>query len=50
MSFAFIHTLTQSLPYYADPTHVFAALCQDKTNTLLLESAEIHSKNSLKAS
>ncbi|MDH3003576.1 anthranilate synthase component 1 [Pasteurella multocida] len=49
MSFAFIHTLTQSLPYYADPTHVFAALCQDKTNTLLLESAEIHSKNSLKS-
>ncbi|HDR1062849.1 TPA: chorismate-binding protein [Pasteurella multocida] len=49
MPFAFIHTLTQSLPYYADPTHVFAALCQDKTNTLLLESAEIHSKNSLKS-
>lgn len=45
----FIEVLTQKLPYYKDPTAVFATLCQQRTNTLLLESAEISSKNSLKS-
>ncbi|MBE2894074.1 anthranilate synthase component I [Spirabiliibacterium falconis] len=38
---------TQLVPYCADPTAVFAALCQNQGSTLLLESAEIQSKNSL---
>ncbi|MBE2896614.1 anthranilate synthase component I [Pasteurellaceae bacterium HPA106] len=38
---------TQQTPYCADPTAVFAALCQNQGATLLLESAEIQSKNSL---
>ncbi|MGV6989514.1 anthranilate synthase component I [Testudinibacter sp. P80/BLE/0925] len=43
----YIHITQQAVAYHADPTAIFATLCQDKTNTLLLESAEIQSKNSL---
>ncbi|WP_101775020.1 anthranilate synthase component I [Pasteurella oralis] len=49
MSLSFIHTFTKQIPYYSDPTLIFHALCHDKKNTLLLESAEITSKNSLKS-
>ncbi|MGX3067032.1 anthranilate synthase component I [Ursidibacter arcticus] len=37
------------LPYYADTTSVFFHLCGDRPHTLLLDSAEIQSKNSLKS-
>ncbi|QLB13466.1 anthranilate synthase component I [Bisgaardia hudsonensis] len=37
------------IEYYQDPTALFATLCADKKNSLLLESAEINSKNSLKS-
>ncbi len=37
------------LPYYADTTVAFYHLCHDKPHTLLLDSAEIQSKNSLKS-
>ncbi|MDH2998729.1 anthranilate synthase component I [Pasteurellaceae bacterium LFhippo2] len=37
------------LPYYQDTTAVFFHLCGDKSHTLLLDSAEIQSKNSLKS-
>jgi anthranilate synthase component 1 len=47
MSSAFIQTFTQNVPYHSDPTAIFATLCENKPNTLLLESAEISSKNSL---
>lgn len=43
----YIHITQQAVDYHADPTAIFATLCRDKTNTLLLESAEIQSKNSL---
>ena len=49
MSSAFIQTFTQNVPYHSDPTAIFATLCENKPNTLLLESAEISSKNSLKS-
>lgn len=44
----FLAVHCQSATYHLDPTQVFAALCQ-KPYTLLLESAEISSKNSLKS-
>ncbi|OOH86415.1 anthranilate synthase component I [Pasteurellaceae bacterium 15-036681] len=37
------------LPYYQDTAAVFYHLCGDKPHTLLLDSAEIQSKNSLKS-
>ena len=49
MSSAFIQTFTQNVAYHSDPTAIFATLCENKPNTLLLESAEISSKNSLKS-
>ncbi|MCW9700002.1 anthranilate synthase component I [Avibacterium sp. 20-129] len=49
MTMPFLHVFSQNVPYHSDPTAVFATLCQDQTNTLLLESAEISSKNSLKS-
>lgn len=49
MSLPFLHTQTQQVKYYQDPTAVFATLCGSQKNTLLLESAEISSKNSLKS-
>jgi len=39
----------QSVPYAKDPTRLFQVLCGDKTNSLLLESAEIDSKENLKS-
>ncbi|AHG77156.1 anthranilate synthase component I [Mannheimia varigena] len=41
-------TQTQ-LPYFADTTAVYYALCGERPHTLLLDSAEIQSKNSLKS-
>lgn len=43
----FLKITQQNVTYHNDPTAVFATLCRDKTATLLLESAEIQSKNSL---
>lgn len=37
----FIEVLTQKLPYHKVLPPVFATLCQQKTNTLLLESANL---------
>lgn len=42
--------ITQTdLPYFADTTTVYHALCGERSHTLLLDSAEIQSKNSLKS-
>ncbi|WP_040977510.1 anthranilate synthase component I [Necropsobacter massiliensis] len=49
MAVPFIHVFNQPVSYHNDPTAVFATLCKDQKNTLLLESAEISSKNSLKS-
>ncbi|MFU2058036.1 anthranilate synthase component I [Avibacterium volantium] len=49
MTTPFLHIFSQEVAYHSDPTAVFATLCQDQKNTLLLESAEISSKNSLKS-
>lgn len=49
MVFPYIQTFQQNVVYHADPTAVFAHLCQQQANSLLLESAEISSKNSLKS-
>ncbi|MFZ7342690.1 anthranilate synthase component I [Avibacterium volantium] len=49
MTTPFLHVFSQEVAYHSDPTAVFATLCQDQKNTLLLESAEISSKNSLKS-
>lgn len=38
-----------TLPYYQDTTALFHFLCGDKPQTLLLDSAEIQSKNSTKS-
>lgn len=42
-------TLVRQAPYVADPLNAYQQLCQGKTNTLLLESAEIDSKDNLKS-
>ncbi|EXI62513.1 anthranilate synthase subunit I [Mannheimia granulomatis] len=43
-------TVTQTeLPYFADTTTVYYHLCGENPHTLLLDSAEIQSKNSLKS-
>ena len=39
----------RELPYYADTTAIFHYLCGNQPHTLLLDSAEIQSKNSLKS-
>lgn len=44
-----VETLLQTGPYVSDPLHVYQQLCQNKANTLLLESAEIDSKDHLKS-
>lgn len=49
MSPAFIQTLNQKVAYHQDLAAVFATLCPENTNGLLLESAEISSKNSLQS-
>ena len=46
---AFIAVTAQPVPYYADTTAVFNTLCQPNSNSLLLDSAEIGSKNSLQS-
>ncbi len=43
----FFDKKNQGVPYSADLTKVFASICEGKANTLLLESAEIESRNSL---
>jgi anthranilate synthase component 1 len=42
-------TLIKQAPYVADPLDIYQRLCTDKANTLLLESAEIDSKDDLKS-
>ncbi|ODP97829.1 anthranilate synthase component 1 [Salinivibrio sp. SS2] len=44
-----LDTLQLSVPYVADPTELYAAVCQDKPYSMLLESAEIDSKRNLKS-
>ncbi|WP_136484101.1 anthranilate synthase component 1 [Vibrio sp. H11] len=46
---ATIEVLNTTLPYTQDPTALFHALCDGKTDCLLLESAEIDSKQNLKS-
>lgn len=46
---AFIAVTAQPIPYYADTTAIFNTLCQPNSNSLLLDSAEIGSKNSLQS-
>ncbi len=45
----FFNVTKQSLPYIDDPTHLFYGLCNNRANTLLLESADINSKQNLKS-
>lgn len=49
MQTEFIITKVTNVAYYQDPTLIFQNLCHNQSNTLLLESAEISSKNSLKS-
>ncbi|MFK5040463.1 anthranilate synthase component 1 [Glaesserella parasuis] len=49
MQSVFIQTKEYHVDYCNDPIAIFATLCQNRQNTLLLESAEIQSKNSLKS-
>jgi len=44
-----LNIIQQSIPYYSDPTDLFHTLCGHKKNSLLLESAEIESKENLKS-
>jgi len=44
-----LEVIQTSIPYTQDPTALFHALCEDKTDCLLLESAEIDSKQNLKS-
>ncbi|MGL6297383.1 MAG: anthranilate synthase component 1 [Plesiomonas sp.] len=44
-----IQVFCRDVPYYADPTRVFEALCGENPATLLLDSAEINSKKNLKS-
>ncbi len=41
--------MSQVVPYSDDPTRLFQVLCAGKTNSLLLESADIDSKQNLKS-
>ena len=43
----FIAVTSQPVPYHADTTAIFNTLCKQNSNSLLLDSAEIGSKNSL---
>ncbi len=45
----FLQITQQPLPYYADTAAMFHQLCHARPHTLLLDSAEIQSKNSLKS-
>ncbi len=44
-----LNVISQSIPYYSDPTSLFHTLCEKKTDSLLLESAEIDSKENTKS-
>lgn len=44
-----IDVLHLEVPYVADPTELYSTVCQDKPYSLLLESAEIESKQDLKS-
>jgi anthranilate synthase component 1 len=44
-----VETLVVCADYVADPLHAFQYLCQGRSNNLLLESAEIESKDNLKS-
>ncbi len=44
-----LETFHCDVPYSDDPTRLFQVLCADKTNSLLLESADIDSKEDLKS-
>ncbi|MDR9828641.1 anthranilate synthase component 1 [Vibrio sp. FNV 38] len=44
-----LEVLNTSVPYFQDPTRLFHTLCEHKTDSLLLESAEINSKQNLKS-
>ncbi|MCK3658993.1 anthranilate synthase component I [Pasteurellaceae bacterium Pebbles2] len=45
----YIQVLSQKVQYHSDLAAVFTTLCAEKNNSLLLESAEISSKNSLQS-
>ncbi|ABR74632.1 anthranilate synthase component I [Actinobacillus succinogenes] len=45
----YIQVFSQPVEYHSDLASVFTTLCAGNTNSLLLESAEISSKNSLKS-
>lgn len=44
-----INLIRMDVPYHADPTLTFQHVCQNREATLLLESAEITSKDNLKS-
>jgi anthranilate synthase component I len=44
-----INVVSTAVPYDADPTRLFHTLCENKTDSLLLESAEIESKQDVKS-
>lgn len=44
-----LEVIHASAPYTQDPTRLFHTLCENKTDSLLLESAEIDSKQDLKS-
>ncbi|MCE0492699.1 anthranilate synthase component 1 [Vibrio salinus] len=44
-----LNVISRSIPYYSDPTSLFHTLCENKTDCLLLESAEIDSKENTKS-
>ncbi|EFP96344.1 anthranilate synthase component 1 [Vibrio caribbeanicus] len=44
-----VECLTSVAPYTSDPTELFHALCNKKSDSLLLESAEIDSKENLQS-
>lgn len=45
----FLQLMTVDAPYRSDPTAIFSQLCHQRPATLLLESAEIDSKQNLKS-
>ncbi|GAL25713.1 anthranilate synthase aminase component [Vibrio variabilis] len=44
-----LEVLSLQVPYAQDPTRLFHTLCENKTDSLLLESAEIDSKQDLQS-
>ncbi len=44
-----LKVIEASVPYSQDPTGLFHTLCENKRDSLLLESAEIDSKQNLKS-